>query len=56
MIINGEFRRLWKEAIVALRYCPDISLKKLKKLTSPYNTDQSYTATFLFCLFNKQFI
>jgi hypothetical protein len=33
--MNGEFRRLWKDAVVALRYCPDISLERLrKKLTA----------------------
>lgn len=35
MIRNGIFRRLWKDAVVALRYCPDISLERLrKKLTA----------------------
>jgi hypothetical protein len=33
--MNGIFRRLWKETVVALRYCPDISLERLrKKLTT----------------------
>jgi len=35
VIMNGIFRRLWKEVAVALRYCPDISLERLrKKLTA----------------------
>jgi len=44
MIMNGIFRRLWKDVVVALRYCPDISLERLrKKLTADSTLEMPVT-------------
>ena len=44
MIMNGIFRRLWKDVVVALRYCPDISLERLrKKLTADLTLEMLVT-------------
>jgi len=42
--MNGTFRRLWKDVVVALRYCPDISLERLRrKLTADSTLEMPVT-------------
>jgi hypothetical protein len=44
MIMNGTFGGVWKDAVVALRYCPDISLERFRrKLTADSTSEMPVT-------------